>query len=89
MTKSTHGGSRPATRPDDGRHNNTHGSPGRLPRKFTLKVGDRLIVTRTDRTANEGNDAELALSETWTVNEIARTHVQLAGDTGDTVRIVR
>ncbi len=73
MTKSTHGGSRPATRPDDGRHNNKHGSPGRLPKKFALKVGDRLYI--------DGG------TETWLVSEIDRTQIQLSTINGDTMYI--
>lgn len=78
----THGGSRPATRPDDGRHNNKHGGPGRKPTKFTLEVGKKLWVV--PRTPDGPLDSEM-----WTVTEIDRTTITLESDSGITYRIRR
>ncbi len=72
MPTKQHGGARPATKPDDGRLTNKHGSPGRMPKKFTLKVGDFLWFDKTD---SEGNT--VIPEELWTVSEITRTGISL------------
>lgn len=78
-----HGGPRPATRPDDGRHRNP-GGPGRLPKSFTLKLGDNFAKQQADVDGNGVGTTEL-----WTVEEITRTYVKLRCDNGDYVRLIR
>lgn len=80
----THGGARPAIRPDDGRRNNKHGSPGRMPKSFTLKLGDAYYAATAD-----GEGKGVGTAELWTVAEITRTHVKFRSDTGDTIRLLR
>lgn len=85
MTTHTHGGSRPATRPDDGRHGNSHGSPGRQPKKITLQLGD--VHYTHVRTADGTQTGPTMLLE---VTKLDRDCVELADQrTGNVYHIVR
>lgn len=80
----THGGSRPATRPDDGRHHNGgHTGTGPKPKSFTLKLGDQFYSG--SRTA----DGTPCLGELWTVESVTRTKLIFRSDSGDEIFLIR
>lgn len=85
MTTDSRGGPRPATRPDDRRRNNGGNSgTGPKPKSFTLKLGDKLYIARTDAAGNGVEPSEL-----WTIIEITRAMVRAVSDSGDSIRLVR
>lgn len=83
---STHGGPRPKRRDDDGRINNRPSvHPGRKPKSFTLKLGDKFFVG-----AHDANGVGIADEYAWTVVEMDRTTVTIRSDaSGNTYRLVR
>jgi hypothetical protein len=84
MTTNQRGGARPAVRPDDKRRNNP-GGPGRMPKSFTLQLGQKLFVGAHDRDGN-ALDNEYA----WTVTDVNRTTVTITSEhSGNTYRIHR
>lgn len=86
MTNNTHGGARPKVRDDDqrGKHHAPKPGSGRKPKSFTLKLDDSYYVGTRDKDGNGVGPGEV-----WTVAEITRTHVVMASNTGDRVRLVR
>jgi hypothetical protein len=83
---SSHGGARPATREDDGRHSNGgHRGTGPKPKAFTVKLGDKIATSAKDKDGNGLIDSAML----WTVTEITRTHIVFAADNGDTWRLRR
>lgn len=85
MATNTHGGPRPPTRPDDGRHHNGgHTGTGPKPKSFTVKLGD--VFSKQEQTA-EGKG--VIPSEVWTCKEITRTHLIFENNSGDRIRLIR
>lgn len=75
MTNATHGGPRPATREDDGRHaNGGHSGTGPKPKSFTLKLNDSYAGWH---------------GKVWTVIAIDRTAVTLQSTDGDKFTLFR
>lgn len=86
MTSPQHGGSRPATRNDDGRHNNGgHSGTGPKPKSFTFKLGDPFFMGLTDA---EGRGVGPGV--VLVVEAITRTHLTLRDiHNGDRYELIR
>lgn len=86
MTSNQHGGSRPKQREDDGRSNNRPTiHPGRKPKSFTLKLGDKFFVGAHDK-----DGIGIADEYAWTVTDIDRTTVTITSEvSGNTYRLRR
>lgn len=81
-----HGGSRPVTRPDDGRRNNGgHKGTGPKPKSFALKLDSGYFVH-----ARTPEGKQYGPSMAWIVTEVGRDYIEVTDhDTGNVYRIVR